>query len=565
MKNFKILDCTLRDGGYYTDWMFDEQLVRNLVKSLDTSGVDIIELGYKSPIKGGPYRKCNDGFITSILREISINSKLGFMIDVKDYIKNNSIDYILLDRVIHDSKISPFSVCRIAAKSNEIEYLEELSNYISKKGYMIICNLMGISLLTDKQIAEYKNITDNLSLEAVYIADSYGALMPKDVKRIIKKFGITGIHTHDNLGLAFANCIEAIDGGADFIDGTVLGMGRGVGNVKTEQLIMLKNGTVSCELLDTINNIRLLKNKYKWGQNSTYMFAGLHHIHPLYAQNINAGVISNSKLKSALHNLINETSFDKEKLNPFLEQRAVVVIPARYKSSRFPGKPLANILGKPMIIRVADIAKEAVGEENVYIATEDERIVGVVEDAGYKVILTSDTCLTGTDRVAEAAIEINADIFIDVQGDEPLLDPSYILKTIEEKKKYPNHVINCMARLESYDDVNSAKIPKMVVNLDNEIIYQSRSPIPGGKYGPVKTAAKKQVCVFAFNREELEAFSNRGRKGKTPLEWNEDLEMLRFLELGMKLRGLEVEGTTHAVDVPEDVKIVEKMLKKVSS
>ena len=120
-----------------------------------------------------------------------------------------------------------------------------------------------------------------------------------------------------------------------------------------------------------------------------------------------------------------------------------------------------------------------------------------------------------------------------------------------------------MARLESYDDVNSTKIPKMVVNLDNEIIYQSRSPIPGSKYGPVKTAAKKQVCVFAFNREELEAFSSRGRKGKTPLEWNEDLEMLRFLELGIKLRGLEVEGTTHAVDVPEDVKIVEKMLKKV--
>ena len=439
MKKFKILDCTLRDGGYYTDWMFDKQLVRNLVKSLDSVGVDIIELGYKSPIKGGPYRKCNDGFIASILRGISINSKLCFMIDVKDYIKNNCVDYVLLDRVIQKSDNSPFSVCRIAAKSNEIEYIKEISNHISLKGYSAICNLMGISILTDKQITEYDKITLDLPVDAVYVADSYGALYPKDVKRIFKKFRINGIHTHDNLGLAFANCIEAINEGADYVDGTVLGMGRGVGNVKTEQLLMYRNGTVSCELLDTINNIRLLKNKYKWGQNSTYMFAGIHNIHPLYAQNINTGIISNSKLESALNNLKNETSFDKEKLNPFLEQKAVVIIPARYKSSRFPGKPLINILGKPMIIRVADIAKEAVGEENVYIATEDERIVDIVEDAGYKVILTSDTCLTGTDRVAEAALEITADIFIDVQGDEPLLDQNYRRKKEVPKSRNKLH------------------------------------------------------------------------------------------------------------------------------
>ena len=120
-----------------------------------------------------------------------------------------------------------------------------------------------------------------------------------------------------------------------------------------------------------------------------------------------------------------------------------------------------------------------------------------------------------------------------------------------------------MARLESYDDIENTKIPKMVVNLDNEIIYQSRSPIPGGKYGPIKSAAKKQVCVFAFNKEELKIFADKGKEGKTPLEWNEDLEMLRFLELGMKLKGLEVEGTTHAVDVPEDVEIVENILKKL--
>ena len=509
MTKFKILDCTLRDGGYYTDWVFDEHLVRKLV-----------------------------------------NSKLCFMIDVKDYIKNNSIDVILLNRVIQSASTSPFSVCRIAAKYDEIKYLPKLVDILYKKDYEVICNLMGVSLLNPKQIGEFVETTYDLPSVAEYIADSYGSLYPNDVKKIIKGGGINGIHTHDNLGLAFANCLAAIEEGACFIDGTLLGMGRGVGNVKTEQLLMYRNGTVSCELLDSINSISLLQKKYCWGQNSTYMYAGIHNIHPLYAQDINTSGISNSNLKGALESLKNETSYDKKKLEPYLEQRSVVVIPARYKSSRFPGKPLADILGKPMVIRVADIAKEAVGEENVYIATEDKRIADVVEEAGYKVILTSDTCLTGTDRIAEAAMEIDADIFIDVQGDEPLLNPEYIIKIIEEKKKYPNHVINCMSRLESYDDIDS--------------VYQSRSPIPGGKYGPVKSSAKKQVCVFAFNKEELEAFSNRGKHGKTPLEWNEDLEMLRFLEMGIKLRGLDVEGTTHAVDIPEDIKIVEKLLKNVS-
>ena len=562
-KNFKILDCTLRDGGYYTDWSFNTKLVRDLVKSLDSDGVDIIEMGYKSPVKGGPYRKCNDGFIKSIVN-FKVKSKLCFMIDVKDYVKNNSIDIILLNRVIQHAASSPFSVCRIAAKYSEIKYLPKLVDLLYKKDYEVICNLMGVSLLKTKQIQKFVETTRNLPTIAEYIADSYGSLYPNDVKKIIKSGGINGIHTHDNLGLAFANCLVAIEEGATFIDGTLLGMGRGVGNVKTEQLLMYRNGSVSCELLDSIHSISKLHEKYGWGQNTTYMHAGIHNIHPLYAQDINTSGISNSNLKSALESLKNETSYDKNKLNPYLEQRAVVVIPARYKSSRFPGKPLIDILGTPMIIRVADIACKAVGIENVYIATEDRRIVDVVEDAGYKVILTSDNCLTGTDRIAEAAMEIDADIFIDVQGDEPLLDPDYIVKTIEEKKKYPNHVINCMARLESYDDIDSLKIPKMVVNLDNEIIYQSRSGIPGSKFGPVKTSAKKQVCVFAFNRQELEAFANKAVEGKTPLEWEEDLEMLRFLEMGMKLRGLEVDGTTHAVDVPEDVEIVEKLLKKVS-
>ena len=212
-----------------------------------------------------------------------------------------------------------------------------------------------------------------------------------------------------------------------------------------------------------------------------------------------------------------------------------------------------------MIIRVADICAAAIGKENVYIATEDNRINKSVTDNGYKVILTSDSCLTGTDRVAEASLEIQSDIIVNVQGDEPLLDPKHIQRVIDEKIKYPDHVINCMARIESYEDVTDTKIPKIVCNQNNELLYSSRSPIPGSKYGVGKDP-KKQVCIYAFNSEELKLFYDQSKISKTTLEWSEDIEILRFLELGKKVKMVDVDSVTHAVDFPEDVQIVEELL-----
>ena len=116
-----------------------------------------------------------------------------------------------------------------------------------------------------------------------------------------------------------------------------------------------------------------------------------------------------------------------------------------------------------------------------------------------------------------------------------------------------------MARIESYENVEDTKIPKMVVNEDNELMYSSRSAIPGSKYGPGKNP-KKQVCIYAFSKDELSKFLERSKKGKTPLEWSEDIEINRFLEMGMKVKMVEVEDVTHAVDIPEDVKIVEELL-----
>ena len=555
MKQFKILDCTLRDGGYYTDWQFKPELVKKLVKALDSNNTDIIEMGYKSPVKGGPYRKCNDGFINSII-DFKITSKLCFMIDVKDYIKGNEINFDLLDDIINNKAASPFSVCRIAAKYEEIKYLPELCKYIDRKGYSVICNLMGVSLLTPTEIGEFVELTYDGPSIALYVADSYGSLYPNDVVKIFKGGGINGIHTHDNLGLAFANCLSSLDNGAEYVDGTLLGMGRGVGNVRTEQLLTYRQ-SITSELLDCIDDFTKLKEKYRWGHNTLYMMAGKNHTHPLYVQDLNQSNLSNADLLKAMHNLSSVASYFPEQLPKLKEQRAVVVIPARYKSSRFPGKPLAKINGKEMILHVAEKAELAVGKENVYIATENEKIALVCKTAGYNIVITSDNCLTGTDRVAEASKEIDADIFINVQGDEPMVDPNDIIRVIETKKNNPKSVINCMSKLHKDEVATDKKIPKVIFDLNDNLIYSSRNPIPGKKEGD-STIAYKQVAIYAFSMAQLNNFS---QDKKTPLENEEDIEINRFIEKGIPVKMLRVTKVSYAVDYLEDIKIVERELK----
>ena len=224
-----------------------------------------------------------------------------------------------------------------------------------------------------------------------------------------------------------------------------------------------------------------------------------------------------------------------------------IIIPARYNSTRFVGKPLTDINGKPMIIRVVEIACETLGKENVFVATDDKRISDVVEDYGYQYIMTTD-CSTGTDRVAQASRLLEADIIVNVQGDEPLLDPNDIQKVIDCKLENMDSVVNCMSRFDSTEATNR-NIPKVVVNTKNDLIYMSRSPIPGTKLGVSKNTYK-QVCIYAFTKQELNKFYELK---KTPLELDEDIEILRFLELGINVKMVETFGTTQAVDVPQDV------------
>lgn len=243
-----------------------------------------------------------------------------------------------------------------------------------------------------------------------------------------------------------------------------------------------------------------------------------------------------------------------------MKKKIAIVIPARYGSSRYKGKPLVKLLGRELILRVADVCAKAIGRERLFIATDHTLIAKKVREENYKVILTSRSCLTGTDRVAEASKKINSDIFINVQGDEPLVNPKDIKKIIKIKKKFPNHVICGYGKIHKYQDPKNINLPKVVVNSKNELIYISRSLIPGSKKIIKNKKYFKQICIYAFNKSELNKFYSL--KKKSEIEKFEDIEILRFFDLNIKIKMVKLSSNSVAVDEMSDVKKAEKIIKK---
>ncbi|EKO3387385.1 3-deoxy-manno-octulosonate cytidylyltransferase [Vibrio fluvialis] len=233
-----------------------------------------------------------------------------------------------------------------------------------------------------------------------------------------------------------------------------------------------------------------------------------------------------------------------------------VVIPARYESSRFPGKPLVDICGKPMIQHVWERCCLAVGLEKVFVATDDVRIQKAVLEFGGRVIMTSSNCLTGTDRLAEANIQLDYDFIVNVQGDEPLIEPSDI-NTIICAFLETGNVINAMCPIVSEAEFRSLTVPKVVFSQSQKLLYMSRAGIPLTKSGEYKFGYK-QVCIYAFSREQLAFFYSN--KSKTRFEQIEDIEILRFIESGYTVDMVEVSSGSIAVDVPSDLDAVMKKI-----
>jgi 3-deoxy-manno-octulosonate cytidylyltransferase (CMP-KDO synthetase) len=244
------------------------------------------------------------------------------------------------------------------------------------------------------------------------------------------------------------------------------------------------------------------------------------------------------------------------------DPEVVVVIPSRYAATRLPGKPLVNLAGKPMVQRVYEQAKLAQTVHRVLVATDDQRIVDAVQAFAGEARMTRSDHRTGTERIAEVAAHEPGDVFVNVQGDEPLIDPVAIDTAVAALLEDPPAQIATVATpIRHVPDIMDPNVVKTVLDFDSNALYFSRAPIPWVRDTQKKIHVRywKHLGLYVFQRDALLEYPTLPQG---ELEKIEQLEQLRWLENGWKIRVAEVEHDAVSVDVPEDVTRVEKLLQK---
>ena len=241
----------------------------------------------------------------------------------------------------------------------------------------------------------------------------------------------------------------------------------------------------------------------------------------------------------------------------------VAIIPCRFGSRRFEGKPLIPILGQPMIQRVYERAKKAEILSDVVVATDDERILTCVEGFGGRVLMTARTHRSGSDRAAEAAVRMDLedqDIVINIQGDQPALAPQSLSEVVSPLMEAPGLVMSTLIhKIKDPEAINDPNCVKCVLDQDGFALYFSRSPIPFNRDKLKQVDMFKHLGIYAFRKHFLDRFTSlpRGR-----LEVSEKLEQLRALEHGFRIRVVETAYDSHAVDTPSDIQKLETVLGK---
>ncbi len=285
-EKIKVLDCTIRDGGLINNHAFSQKFVREVYRALSEAGVDYMEIGYKnskklfSPKDFGTWKFCDDDDIKKVTEGIESKMKISVMVDV------GRVD---MDD-IKEKKDSPVDMVRVASYVKDIDKAIYLVNNFADKGYETTINIMAISRALDNELNEaLHQLEEECAAQIIYIVDSFGALYQESTEFLIKKAkGIlktkeVGMHAHNNQQLAFANTIEAIIHDANYVDGTVYGLGRAAGNCPLELLIgFLKNPKFDIRpILDLISKEFIpLREKLEWGYIIPYAITGMLDEHP---------------------------------------------------------------------------------------------------------------------------------------------------------------------------------------------------------------------------------------------------------------------------------------------
>lgn len=291
------LDCTLRDGGYYTKWDFSKDLMEDYLVAVKAAEIDVAEIGFRFWSNNGFRGACaytTDDFLETL--NIPDGLSIGIMMNAAEIITDKILNLERLEKLMPRlAKDSPVDLVRIASHVHEMEPVLEACKWLNEKGYITSANIMQISEHSEQKIEEIAAKASNYPVDVLYFADSLGNITPDDVTKItnaIRKHwdGPIGIHAHDNLMLAFANSTQALDSGAEWVDSTITGMGRGPGNLRTEEFVleMAKTKAKPYDLLPLLKLVRTifnpLKSEYGWGSNPFYYMAGLYSIHPTYIQ-----------------------------------------------------------------------------------------------------------------------------------------------------------------------------------------------------------------------------------------------------------------------------------------
>ncbi len=293
----KILDCTLRDGGYYNSWNFDQRLVESYLQGMVSAGVDVVEIGFRFAVvdpRYGAYATSGDHFLT--LLDLPPQLEYAVMINATDFVSQGKLDRDLLEQIFpNSSDKSPVSIVRIAVDAKMALDVGELINAVNQKGFRVFLNCMQISEMTPAELTTLLRALEYDNLTAIYFADSLGKLNPTSTIELCSIFSDLspiqfGIHAHNNKGLALENSLTALQYGATWVDSTMLGMGRGPGNTRTEELLLSTKPPIGDSL--ELNNLFTslfedfypLQEEYRWGPNVFYFASALGGVHPTYIQ-----------------------------------------------------------------------------------------------------------------------------------------------------------------------------------------------------------------------------------------------------------------------------------------
>jgi 4-hydroxy 2-oxovalerate aldolase len=331
-KDLKVLDCTFRDGGYYNNWKFTKTQEQKYLKSISSSGIQVLELGFRFLKKNqeyGDYAYSKDEKINDL--KLEKNIKVAIMINGSDIINRKDIRKLLSPSI--KTKVS---IIRFACQASDIFSLLDTFEYTKSLGYKVIVNLMQINLVNKNTLIKILSLLKK-NVDVFYFADSFGNIDEKKTKslcKLIKKHWKKefGIHAHDNCGKAFKNTVVAIKEGASWIDSTILGMGRGAGNLKTEELLLFLNKKYykkNIYKIKFINNLSKktfapLKKIYGWGKSRYYYIAAKNNIHPSYIQLLERDFRYSHKEKVNIINSLKKESsrsFSPEKLNILIQNQ----------------------------------------------------------------------------------------------------------------------------------------------------------------------------------------------------------------------------------------------------